>query len=261
VDAIAPQHDGFEPAEAEVDPDVYRRRWAILAVLCLSLVIVIIGNTSLNVAIPTLARELDASTSALQWMVDAYALVFAGLLFTAGTLGDRYGRKGALQFDEVEERLDLVYRAKTHAELAALTEDLPQPVPEPPKAASDGTDGEDGSACEGLTEARDEVLALLAGLFAVAFRLVSLERLRTEPLLLVRSILASQPKLSPALTPAAADLVSACLSSDVTARPRRNFANRTIPNARRPKLAPRATPSHAADPSGVPILRKLRKSL
>src|SRR5688500_44040 len=63
----------------------------------MSLIIVIIGNTSLNVALPTLARELDASTTALQWMVDSYALVFAGLLFTAGTLGDRYGRKGALQ--------------------------------------------------------------------------------------------------------------------------------------------------------------------
>jgi EmrB/QacA subfamily drug resistance transporter len=59
--------------------------------------IVIIGNTALNVAIPTLARELEASTSNLQWMVDAYGLVFAGLLFTAGTLGDRFGRKGALQ--------------------------------------------------------------------------------------------------------------------------------------------------------------------
>ena len=59
--------------------------------------IVIIGNTALNVAIPTLARELQASTSALQWMVDAYGLVFAGLLFTAGTIGDRFGRKGALQ--------------------------------------------------------------------------------------------------------------------------------------------------------------------
>lgn len=88
----APAHD------LEIDPDVLRRRWGILAVLCTSLMIVIIGNTTLNVAIPTLARELDASTSQLQWMVDAYSLVFAGLLFTAGTLGDRYGRKGALQF-------------------------------------------------------------------------------------------------------------------------------------------------------------------
>ena len=80
-----------------IDPDVYHRRWAILAVLCTSLMIVIIGNTSLNVAIPTLGEELDASISSLQWMVDSYALVFAGLLFTAGTLGDRFGRKGALQ--------------------------------------------------------------------------------------------------------------------------------------------------------------------
>jgi MFS transporter, DHA2 family, multidrug resistance protein len=92
VDAPSPR--AFEP---EIDPVTYERRWAILAVLCTSLMIVIIGNTSLNVAIPTLARELDASTSSLQWMVDAYALVFAGLLFTAGTLGDRFGRKGALQ--------------------------------------------------------------------------------------------------------------------------------------------------------------------
>ena len=81
-----------------IDPHVYARRWSILLVLCLSLMIVIIGNTSLNVALPTLARDLDASTSSLQWMVDAYSLVFAGMLFTAGTLGDRFGRKGALQF-------------------------------------------------------------------------------------------------------------------------------------------------------------------
>jgi MFS transporter, DHA2 family, multidrug resistance protein len=83
--------------EHEIEPAIYHRRWAILAVLCTSLMIVIIGNTSLNVALPTLARELDASTSSLQWMVDSYALVFAGLLFTAATLGDRFGRKGALQ--------------------------------------------------------------------------------------------------------------------------------------------------------------------
>ncbi|MCU1499427.1 MAG: drug resistance transporter, EmrB/QacA subfamily, partial [Acidimicrobiales bacterium] len=84
-------------SQHEIEPAIYQRRWAILAVLCTSLMIVIIGNTSLNVALPTLARDLDASTTALQWMVDAYALVFAGLLFTAGTLGDRFGRKGALQ--------------------------------------------------------------------------------------------------------------------------------------------------------------------
>ncbi len=73
------------------------RRWRILAVLCTSLAVVMIGNTSLNVAIPTIARELRASTSQLQWIVDSYSLVFAGLLFSAGSLGDRFGRKGALQ--------------------------------------------------------------------------------------------------------------------------------------------------------------------
>src|SRR6188472_3557222 len=84
-------------AEHGIDPRVYARRWWILAVLCTSLLIVIVGNTALNVAIPTLARELDASNTDLQWMVDAYGLVFAGLLFTAGAIGDRFGRKGTLQ--------------------------------------------------------------------------------------------------------------------------------------------------------------------
>ena len=77
---------------------MYARRWKILTVLCTSLMVVMVGNTALNVALPTLARDLHASISELQWMVDAYGLVFAGLLLTAGTIGDRYGRKGALQF-------------------------------------------------------------------------------------------------------------------------------------------------------------------
>src|SRR4051812_47964676 len=59
--------------------------------------IVIIGNSSLNVALPTLSRELHASESQLQWIVASYSLVFAGLLFSTGALGDRYGRKGTLQ--------------------------------------------------------------------------------------------------------------------------------------------------------------------
>ena len=87
-----------ESANVDIDPHVLERRWKILAVLCTSLMVVIVGNTALNVALPTLARELNASTSAQQWMVDAYGLVFAGLLLTAGAIGDRYGRKGALQF-------------------------------------------------------------------------------------------------------------------------------------------------------------------
>jgi EmrB/QacA subfamily drug resistance transporter len=89
-------HDAV-PIDPFVDPTIHARRWRILAVLCTSLMIVIIGNTALNVAIPTLARELDASTTDLQWMVDAYSLIFAGMLFTAGTIGDRFGRKGTLQ--------------------------------------------------------------------------------------------------------------------------------------------------------------------
>jgi EmrB/QacA subfamily drug resistance transporter len=86
-----------EHAKVAIDPVVFERRWKILAVLCTSLMVVIVGNTALNVALPTLASDLNASTSALQWMVDSYGLVFAGLLLTAGTIGDRYGRKGTLQ--------------------------------------------------------------------------------------------------------------------------------------------------------------------
>jgi EmrB/QacA subfamily drug resistance transporter len=72
------------------------RRWWTLAVLCLSLLVIGLDNTILNVALPTLQRELDASASQLQWIVDVYMLVFAGVLLTAGSLGDRFGRKRAL---------------------------------------------------------------------------------------------------------------------------------------------------------------------
>src|SRR5918996_935781 len=74
----------------------YDRRWWALLVLCLSLVVIGMDNTILNVALPTLARDLRASASELQWMVDAYILVFAGLLLTMGAAGDRFGRKLAL---------------------------------------------------------------------------------------------------------------------------------------------------------------------
>ena len=73
-----------------------RRRWAALAVLCASLLAIVIDNTIVNVALPTLVRELDADVSELQWVVDAYTLVFAGLLLLAGALGDRYGRRRTL---------------------------------------------------------------------------------------------------------------------------------------------------------------------
>jgi EmrB/QacA subfamily drug resistance transporter len=75
----------------------YARRWWALAVLCLSLVVIGLDNTILNVALPSLVRNLGANASQLQWTVDAYVLVFAGLLLTMGALGDRFGRKRALQ--------------------------------------------------------------------------------------------------------------------------------------------------------------------
>ncbi|HEY3163594.1 MAG TPA: MFS transporter [Candidatus Limnocylindrales bacterium] len=80
-----------------IDPRVYARRWAILGVLSLSLVIIGLDNTVLNVALPTLQRTFHATAAELQWMVDAYVLVFAGLLLTMGALGDRFGRAKALQ--------------------------------------------------------------------------------------------------------------------------------------------------------------------
>src|SRR3954454_8509738 len=86
------------------DPDVvYRRRWLTLLVLCISLIVIVLDNTILNVAIPTLAKPtseggLGATASQLQWIVDGYTIVFAGLLLTAGSLGDRFGRYKALAF-------------------------------------------------------------------------------------------------------------------------------------------------------------------
>ncbi len=73
------------------------RRWWILAVLCLSVLLVVVDNTIVNVALPTISRDLHASTSALQWVVDGYTLAFAGLLLLGGNLGDRLGRRRSLQ--------------------------------------------------------------------------------------------------------------------------------------------------------------------
>jgi EmrB/QacA subfamily drug resistance transporter len=71
-------------------------RWWTLAVLCISLIVISVDNTILNVALPSIVKELGATGSQLQWIIDAYTIVFAGLLLTAGSLGDRLGRKYAL---------------------------------------------------------------------------------------------------------------------------------------------------------------------
>jgi EmrB/QacA subfamily drug resistance transporter len=80
----------------DAETDVYSRRYWILAVLCISLTLVGMAITILNVAIPDLIRELDADASDLQWIFAAYSIVFAGLVVTGGAVGDRFGRKRVL---------------------------------------------------------------------------------------------------------------------------------------------------------------------
>src|ERR1700722_18406594 len=75
----------------------HERRWLVLPVLCLSVFLVVVDNTIVNVALPTLNRQLGASITSLQWIVDAYSLAFAGLLLAGGGIGDRLGRKGTMQ--------------------------------------------------------------------------------------------------------------------------------------------------------------------
>lgn len=80
----------------EEPPPGYARRWWVLATMTVCLLVVIMGNTILNVALPTLQRDLGATQGELQWAIDAYILVFAGLLFTWGVVGDRIGRRKVL---------------------------------------------------------------------------------------------------------------------------------------------------------------------
>ena len=78
------------------DPRIHARRWFLLAMMCLSLVLVVMSVSGLVTAIPTMQEALGASASQVAWILDAYAIVFAGSLLTAGALGDRFGRKRAL---------------------------------------------------------------------------------------------------------------------------------------------------------------------
>jgi len=87
----------MEATAAAGESRAYRLRWWILAVLSLSVIIIVIDNSILNVALPTMQRELDATVAELQWMVNAYILVFASLLFIMGSLADRLGRTQLLR--------------------------------------------------------------------------------------------------------------------------------------------------------------------
>ena len=91
----------------------------------MALVVITIDNTILNVALPTIVRELDATGSQLQWIVDSYVIVFACLLLTAGALGDKYGRKGAL---------DVRRRVVRRVLRAGVVRDLARPAHRLPRA-------------------------------------------------------------------------------------------------------------------------------
>lgn len=105
--------------QADRTSSVYRRRWWTLAVLALSLVIVVIDNSILNVALPTMQREFKATGSELQWMVDSYILALASLLFTMGAIGDKVGRATTL-------RAGMIVFAG--ASVWAMTADSPQAI-------------------------------------------------------------------------------------------------------------------------------------
>ena len=111
----------MEEINESVQSTVYKRRWWILGILSMSLLIIGLDNTILNVAIPTLQREFSASATSLQWMVDAYILVFAGLLLTMGSLGDRFGRKRALQVGLVIFGLSSLFAAYADSSAQLIT--------------------------------------------------------------------------------------------------------------------------------------------
>ncbi|MEU5053609.1 MFS transporter [Streptomyces sp. NPDC021096] len=84
------------PPDTAAEPHRHPTRWLVLAVICLAQLTVLLDNTVLTVAIPSLTEDLGAATSDIQWMINAYSLVQAGLLLTAGSAADRYGRKKLL---------------------------------------------------------------------------------------------------------------------------------------------------------------------
>lgn len=100
----------WEQAQEEgISETIFKRRWLILLTLCGSLFTVMLANSSLNLALPKLAQDIPMSSSSLTWIVEIYSLVFAGLLFTSGSVGDRYGRKKVMQIGLVLFLLSSLY--------------------------------------------------------------------------------------------------------------------------------------------------------
>ena len=83
----------FTTLDTRPDETSSKRRWLVLAVMSVGTLIVFIDNTVVNTALPAISVDLGASISTLQWVVDSYVLVLAGLLLLGGSLGDRFGRK------------------------------------------------------------------------------------------------------------------------------------------------------------------------
>ena len=97
------------------------RRWLVLFVLCIAVFLVVVDNTIVNVALPTLSRDLHASNSSLQWIVDGYSLPFAGLLLAGGGLSDRLGRKFVMQCGLVAFAMFSLFAAFSHNVPTLLT--------------------------------------------------------------------------------------------------------------------------------------------
>ncbi|HLA42442.1 MAG TPA: MFS transporter, partial [Aggregatilineales bacterium] len=96
-------------------PPGYSTRWLALLFINLSLAVVAVDNTVLNVAIPAISFDLGASAASIQWIIDAYSLVFAALLLTMGSISDRYGRKRWLQIGVVLFGIGSVAAALTNS--------------------------------------------------------------------------------------------------------------------------------------------------
>lgn len=113
----------WEQAKSEgISEKTFNRRWGILLTLCGSLFTVMLANSSLNLALPKLSEAITLSASELTWIVEIYSLVFAGLLFTSGAVGDRYGRKKVMQIGLLIFVLSSLYAgfiASSAAELIA----------------------------------------------------------------------------------------------------------------------------------------------